>query len=69
MDKKPTEIHETLIHMKINKHIVQYKLSNKHKQTLYCNWPVILAASQLNSGYTSSYALIRICYVGSHSNA
>ena len=32
------------------------------------NWPAFLAASWLNSGYMSSYALIRIHYYESHSN-
>ena len=34
MDKKPNEIHENMIFVKINNHIVQYKLNNKHKCAL-----------------------------------
>ena len=34
MDKKPNEIHENLIPMKINYHINSYTYSNKHKHSL-----------------------------------
>ena len=33
------------------------------------SWSVFLAASWLTNEYISSYALIRICYQGPHSNA
>ena len=59
MDKKPSEIHENLIPMKINNHTIQ-QYSYTTNNTPY-NWPASLAASCLNIGFTSSYALIRIC--------
>ena len=67
MDKKPNEIYENLIPTKYNNHIVQYKLLYVHvhittNTNIPYNWPAFIAAFWLNSGYTSSYALIRIHY-------
>ena len=59
MGKKPNEIHETLIPMKIKNLTVQYTTNIN----IPYNWLAFLAASWLNSGYTSSsYTLIRIRY-------
>ena len=69
MDKKPNEIYVNLIPTKINKSIyvnlIPTKINNYTVQynsyttinTLH-NWQAFLAASCLNIGYISSYALI-----------
>ena len=59
MNKKPNEIHKNLIPMKINKHTIHtqqliYLITGKYSYQ-FPSWIV-------NSGYTSSYELIRICY-------
>ena len=55
------DIHKKLILTKINNYTVQYKLLHNNKNTnIPYNWPSFLASSQLNSGYTASYALIRM---------
>ena len=60
MDKKPNEIHENLSPTKIKKlyRTVLTLINNKNINIPY-NWPI---GSYLNSGYTSSYALIGIHY-------
>ena len=61
---KIKNLNENMILIKINtSHTIQYEHlhNNKHKHMPY-NWPAFIAASWLNSGCTSSYALIRIQY-------
>ena len=60
MDKKPNEIHENLIPQKLITVCVLYGINSYTTINTPYNWPAFLAASCLNSGYTSSNALIRI---------
>ena len=55
---------ENLIPMKINNHYIPYSFNTYTiiNINIPYNWPAFLAASWLNNGYTSSYALIRMCY-------
>ena len=62
MDKKPYKIQENVIPTKLNNHTIPYTTNSYITITntsIPCNW---LAGPQLNSGYISSYALIRIGY-------
>ena len=61
--KKLNEIHENLIPTKVT--IIRYntKSYNTINTNIPYNWPAFLAMNDVrNNGYTSSYALIRICY-------
>ena len=62
MDKKPNKIRINLTPTKIKNHAVATVTLTQKLTHLIANWPAFLAASCLNSGYMSSYALIRIHY-------
>ena len=59
MDKKPKEIHENLIPVKLTNIYTTVLTSYTAINTPY-NWPAFIAPSCLNIGYVSSYKLIRI---------
>ena len=61
MDKKPNENpHKFGPQRKLR--IMQYSINSYAPINIPYNWPAFLAASCLNSGYMSLYALIRIRY-------
>ena len=57
MDKKPQKFDS---HRKLT--TIPYSINSCTTINTTYNWPAFLAASCLNIGYMSSYALIRICY-------
>ena len=55
-------IHKNLIPQKLTTILCSSNSYTTINTNISYNWPAFLAASWLNSGYTSSYTLIRMCY-------